>query len=179
MKVLHLLASPYWTGPAENVAWLALAQREQGHEVSVAIDCKRRTAPAEELAAPRLQALGLLDERGLELSVKSSPLAMLADVRRLARIEVDVVHAHFSHDHFLARWGGREGQGARALGARGPVAPPLSAPGRWLHRVLLRRAREPRRPARGGAPSAARSRLRPRAGPGALCAPSSGSPARR
>ncbi|HYX91618.1 MAG TPA: glycosyltransferase, partial [Myxococcaceae bacterium] len=104
MRILHLLASPFFSGPAELIARLALAQRALGHQVTVAIDRKRREAPAEELAAPRLQAMDLLDE-GLELSVKSSPAAVLRDVRALAARPVDVVHAHFSHDHLVARFG--------------------------------------------------------------------------
>lgn len=105
MKVLHLLASPFFSGPAESLTHLALAQRALGHDVSVAVDRKRTQTDAEELAVPRLAALGLLAELGLELSVKSSPLAVARDIRRLRALEVDVVHAHFSHDHLLARWG--------------------------------------------------------------------------
>ncbi|MFZ5471133.1 MAG: glycosyltransferase [Myxococcota bacterium] len=105
MRILHLLASPVFSGPAENVALLASMQRELGHEVSVALDRKRTLTAAEEPAVPRFSALGLLDEDGLELSVKSSPLAIFKDVRMLRRREVDVVHAHFTHDHFLARFG--------------------------------------------------------------------------
>ena len=41
MRILHLLASPFFSGPAESVALLALAQRALGHEVSVAVDRKR------------------------------------------------------------------------------------------------------------------------------------------
>ena len=83
MKILHLLASPFWSGPAENVALLALAQREAGHEVTVAVDRRRTEIPAEEPSVPRLKALGLLDEGGLELSVKSPPWAVWRDTRRL------------------------------------------------------------------------------------------------
>ncbi|MHB8878577.1 MAG: glycosyltransferase [Myxococcaceae bacterium] len=105
MRVLHLLASPVWSGPAENVALLAAAQRALGHVVWVAVDRKRAGLSSEEPILPRLQALGLLDEGGLELSVKSSPLGMLRDARALRRRELDVVHAHFSHDHLVARFG--------------------------------------------------------------------------
>ena len=41
MRILHLLASPFFSGPAENVALLALAQARLGHEVRVAVDRKR------------------------------------------------------------------------------------------------------------------------------------------
>lgn len=105
MRILHLLASPFWSGPAENVALLALAQREAGHEVMVAVDRLRTEVSAEELAVPRFEALGLLDEGGLELSVKSPPWRVWRDVRRLKARGVDVVHAHFTHDHLVARWG--------------------------------------------------------------------------
>jgi glycosyltransferase involved in cell wall biosynthesis len=102
MKILHLLASPAYSGPCELVAQLALAQRALGHEVTIAVDRKRSEISSEELAVPRLEEQGLLDQGQLELSVKSTPRAMIRDVRTLARREVDVVHAHFSHDHSVA-----------------------------------------------------------------------------
>ena len=109
MRILHLLASPWWTGPAENVALLALAQRALGHEVSVAVDRLRGETPAEEPLAPRLKELGLLDEGGLVLSVKGSPLDALRDMRRLRGRALDLVHCHFSHDHWIAAWGRPKG----------------------------------------------------------------------
>jgi glycosyltransferase involved in cell wall biosynthesis len=105
VKILHLLASPVFSGPAENVLGLGLAQRELGHEVSVAIDRKRNEATSEELLAPRLSAANLLDDGGLELSVKSNPWSIWRDVKRLKDRSVDVVHCHFSHDHWVAHWG--------------------------------------------------------------------------
>ena len=70
MRVLHLLASPYFSGPAELVLQLALAQRALGHRVEVAVDRRRAETPAEELAAPRFAEHSLLSELPLELSVK-------------------------------------------------------------------------------------------------------------
>ncbi|MBN1204245.1 MAG: glycosyltransferase [Myxococcaceae bacterium] len=104
MRILHLLASPFWSGPAENVALLALAQRQAGHEVTVAVDRRRTKVEAEEPAVPRFQTLGLLDTGGLELSVKSPPWSVWRDLRRLRQRHLDVVHAHFTHDHLIARW---------------------------------------------------------------------------
>jgi L-malate glycosyltransferase len=109
LRILHLLASPFWSGPAENVALLALAQRQAGHEVAVAVDRRRQEVEAEEPAVPRLEALGLLDTGGLELSVKSPPWAVWRDMRRLKARSLDVVHAHFTHDHFIARWARPQG----------------------------------------------------------------------
>ena len=105
MRILHLLASPVWSGPAENVALLARAQREAGHEVRVAVDRRRSQVSSEEPLVPRLETLGLLDEGGLALSVKSPPWEVWKDMRRLRARSVDVVHAHFTHDHLVARWG--------------------------------------------------------------------------
>ena len=64
MKILHLLASPFFSGPAELVTQLALAQRALGHEVSIAVDRKRTTTTSEELIVPRLG--GLLAEAPLD-----------------------------------------------------------------------------------------------------------------
>ncbi len=105
LKVLHLLASPFFSGPAEAIVQLALAQRALGHDVSIAVDRKRQVADAEELAVPRLRAAGLLAELPLELSVKSSPVAVARDLKALRALRLDVLHCHFSHDHLLARWG--------------------------------------------------------------------------
>lgn len=105
MKILHLLASPFFTGPAETITQLALAQRAQGHEVTIAVDRKRTMTTSEELITPRLESLDLLSPLPLELSVKSSPMRMLRDVRELHRADVDVIHSHFSHDHSIARLG--------------------------------------------------------------------------
>jgi L-malate glycosyltransferase len=105
LKVLHLLASPFFSGPAEAVLQLALAQRALGHDVTIAVDRKRQVADAEELAVPRLRAAGLLAELPLELSAKSSPLAVARDIQGLKALHLDVLHCHFSHDHLLARWG--------------------------------------------------------------------------
>jgi L-malate glycosyltransferase len=105
VKIVHFLASPFFTGPAEAVTQLALAQRALGHHVEVAIDRKRHSTTSEELLAPRLEALGLLSALPLELSVKSTPWAMLRDVVNLRKLEVDVAHSHVSHDHTLLRLG--------------------------------------------------------------------------
>jgi len=102
VRILHLLSSPVWSGPAEPVALLAEAQRALGHAVSVAIDSTRAGTGSEEPAAPRLQALGLLDSRGLRMSSRDGAAGVWRDARRLGTLEADVVHTHFSHDHWVA-----------------------------------------------------------------------------
>jgi L-malate glycosyltransferase len=106
MRVLHLLASPVFSGPAEGVALLSLAQRRAGAAVTVAVDRTRGGTGTEESAAPRLEALSLLDGGGLALSPRSGLWEMASDVRRLRRARVDVLHCHASHDHWLG-WLGR------------------------------------------------------------------------
>jgi glycosyltransferase involved in cell wall biosynthesis len=105
MRILHLLASPVFSGPAQSLIELAHAQQERGHDVHVAVDRKRPWVSSEEPAVPRFAQEGLLDERGLELSPHSSARAFAADVLRLRRLPLDVVHSHFSHDHWVAFWG--------------------------------------------------------------------------
>lgn len=149
LRILHLLASPVWSGPAENVALLALAQREAGHEVGVAVDRLRAGLGSEEPAVPRLRELGLVDEGGLELSVKSPPWRVLRDMRRLRTREVDVVHAHFTHDHWVARWGRPRGSvlvrsvhALRSLRASLPRADAYTVPcASVLERLAGRRVR--------------------------------------
>ncbi len=113
MRVLHLLSSPVFSGPAEAVSLLALAQKRAGATVAVAVDTTRAGTGTEEPAVPRLQALGLLDGRGFALSTQGAPSDFLADAFRLRRQQLDVVHCHLSHDHWVA-WLGRP-PGARLV----------------------------------------------------------------
>jgi glycosyltransferase involved in cell wall biosynthesis len=106
MRVLHLLSSPVFSGPAEAVALLAVAQRRAGATVSVAVDSTRTGTGTEEAAAPRFGALGLLDTHGLALSTRGGLLALLGAAGRVRHSAVDVLHCHASHDHWAA-WLGR------------------------------------------------------------------------
>lgn len=146
LRVLHLLASPVFSGPAETVLQLALAQRTLGHQVQVAVDQHRREVSSEELAAPRFESQRLLAAMKLELSVKSNPLGMLRDLRALktAKGSFDVVHCHFSHDHQLARIAGlpcviRSIHHPRSARWSTPRADGFTAPTEELARQLLGR----------------------------------------
>ena len=103
MRVVHLLSSPVFSGPAESVLALAQAQRSLGLDVTVAVERLRPRLPYEEPAAPVFEAAGLLEAATLELSVKSSPRGLWRDVAALRRMErVSVFHAHRTHDEVLA-----------------------------------------------------------------------------
>ena len=130
MRVLHLLSSPVWSGPAEAVALVAEAQRSLGHAVSVAIDSTRAGTGTEEPAAPRLEALGLLDSQGLRLSTRDGAAGVWRDARLLGTLEADVVHSHFSHDHWVAALSGHRGTRVRSFHAarsRRAFRPPAAA----------------------------------------------------
>ncbi|MCL2314910.1 MAG: glycosyltransferase [Proteobacteria bacterium] len=103
LRILHLFASPFFSGPAEFIAQLALVQRSLGNSVSVAIDRRRQLAYSEELAAERFRSLDLLDDSGLELSTQPSFGGPWKDMARLHSLDVDILHCHFSHDHWIAR----------------------------------------------------------------------------
>jgi len=111
VKVLDLLSSPAWTGPAEPMASVALSLAGRGHRVQLAVDSLR---PGD--LRDRLHARGLHLRDDLTLSTKGGPIAWLRDLRTLRALsqELDVVHAHFSHDHLLALLARRRG-GARVV----------------------------------------------------------------
>jgi glycosyltransferase involved in cell wall biosynthesis len=99
VRILELLSSAWWTGPAEPMASVARALVRRGHHVEVGVE----TARAGNLDE-RLRGMGLPVRGDLRLSTKSGPFAYAADVRALRRAagSFDVFHANFSHDHGLA-----------------------------------------------------------------------------
>jgi glycosyltransferase involved in cell wall biosynthesis len=135
VRVLHLLALPEFTGPAEPVWDLVRALRAEGARVDLRIDTRRPGS-----LHPRLVAEGEAIADDLALSTRAGPVATARDVVRLRRLSrgYDVVHAHLTHDHALA---------AMALGgARRPLLVRTVHTERALRpgasrRFLLRRAR--------------------------------------
>ena len=99
MRVLELLSSPVWTGPAEPMTSVARQLVARGHRVEVAVDTRREGDLRERLAAEGFPPRG-----DLALSTKGGPGAFVGDLVRLRRIarDFDVVHANFSNDHALA-----------------------------------------------------------------------------
>lgn len=132
MRILELLASPTWTGPAEPMASVALELARRGHSVEAAVDSVRAGDLRE-----RLRALGLPLREELALSTQSGPLRMAADLRGLRKLSprFDVIHCNFSHDHLLsllARAGRSEPRIVRTVHSeRSLRARPLQG---WVHR---------------------------------------------
>lgn len=99
MRILELLSSPAWTGPAEPMTSVARQLRARGHHVEVAVDGRREGDLRERMAAEGFPPRG-----DLALSTKGGALVALRDLAALRRAArgFDVVHANFSHDHALA-----------------------------------------------------------------------------
>jgi glycosyltransferase involved in cell wall biosynthesis len=99
LTVLHLATNRWWTGSADPTIQLACAQQARGHRVLLAVPPGDRF----ELKA-REAGLTLLD--GFHLRARLAPVQIARDAARLRRAvrehAVDVLHAHHSHDHWLA-----------------------------------------------------------------------------
>lgn len=99
MRVLELLSSAWWTGPAEPVASVARELGARGHAVELAVETAREGNLRE-----RLVSMGLAVRDDLALTTRAGPIGYLRDLARLraSARELDVLHANFSHDHGLA-----------------------------------------------------------------------------
>ena len=99
LRLLHLVANRWWTGSGDPALDLARALSARGHEVAFA--CIRGDA-----LEARARAAGLAPVADLSLERSARPWALLRDVRALRWLVRDrgiaVVHAHLSHDHWLA-----------------------------------------------------------------------------
>jgi glycosyltransferase involved in cell wall biosynthesis len=99
LTILHLAANPWWTGSADPTIQLALGQQSRGHRVLLAVP------PGDRFEAKAREA-GLTLVGGFQLRTRLAPLSIARDAARLRRVAaehaVDVLHAHHSHDHWLA-----------------------------------------------------------------------------
>jgi L-malate glycosyltransferase len=99
LTILHLATNRWWTGSADPTIQLASAQQTRGHRVLLAVP------PGDRFEAKAREAgLTLLD--GFHLRARLAPVQIARDAARLRRAArehaVDVLHAHHSHDHWLA-----------------------------------------------------------------------------
>jgi glycosyltransferase involved in cell wall biosynthesis len=97
--VLHLATNRWWTGSADPTIQLASAQQAHGHRVLLAVP------PGDRVEAKAREA-GLTVLDGFHLRARLAPVQIARDAARLRRAArehaVDVLHAHHSHDHWLA-----------------------------------------------------------------------------
>lgn len=133
LAVLHLAANRWWTGSADPTIQLITGLVARGHRVRLAV------IPGDRFETKAREA-GIDVVAGVRLETTFRPLALASDVRALRRVvresRIDVIHAHHSHDHWLAAMVA----GARRDG-RAPVvrtfhnrrAVKHGALSRWLH----------------------------------------------
>ena len=99
LTVLHLATNRWWTGSADPTIQLASAQQAHGHRVFLAVP------PGDRFEAKAREA-GLTVLDGFHLRARLAPVQIARDAARLRRAArehaVDVLHAHHSHDHWLA-----------------------------------------------------------------------------
>lgn len=140
MRVLHLYGDSRWTGAAEPTLELCCELRALGVDVSLACNPEE---PEVLNSLPR-QAL----KRGVPLCFdfalnrRLNALDNLRDIRRLGayceREEIDLLHAHFTHDHVIggmaARWSQRQTRIVRTN--HKAVATPPGFGTRFLYRRL-------------------------------------------
>jgi len=99
LAILHLAANRWWTGSADPTLQLVAGLVARGHRVRLGV------TPGDRFEAKAREA-GLAVVDGVRLRARLAPLELVRDVTRLRRLvrddAVDVIHAHHSHDHWLA-----------------------------------------------------------------------------
>jgi glycosyltransferase involved in cell wall biosynthesis len=104
LRVLHVVANRWWTGSADPALDLARTLKERGHAVWFA--CVRGDVLDEHVRAAGVE---LIDGLSLERTARPWRLAaQIGGLRRLLReLAIDLVHAHQTHDHWMAELGRR------------------------------------------------------------------------
>ena len=111
LRILHVVANRWWTGSADPALDLARALKARGH--AVWFGCVRG-----DVLETHVRAAGVPLVEGLSLERTARPWRLAAQIgtlrRTLRELEIDVVHAHQTHDHWLAALG-RRGTSARLV----------------------------------------------------------------
>jgi glycosyltransferase involved in cell wall biosynthesis len=99
LTVLHLAANRWWTGSADPTIQLITGLGARGHRVSLAV------TPGDRFEAKAREAGVNLVER-VRLDPRFAPVGAFRDVARLRRVVratgIEILHAHHSHDHWIA-----------------------------------------------------------------------------
>jgi glycosyltransferase involved in cell wall biosynthesis len=111
LRILHVVANRWWTGSADPALDLARSLEERGHAVWFA--CARG-----DVLETHVRDAGIELVESLSLERTARPWRLGAQVRALRRalrtLAIDVVHAHQTHDHWLAALA-RTGAAARLV----------------------------------------------------------------
>jgi glycosyltransferase involved in cell wall biosynthesis len=101
LRILHLASSERWTGVAEPLVSLAMQQEKMGHKTWVGC------VPGGTFEDVAREHGARMVER-LSLNRRLHPLQFFSDLRRIPRFcrekNIDVVHCHLLHDHWMASW---------------------------------------------------------------------------
>jgi glycosyltransferase involved in cell wall biosynthesis len=123
LSMVHMLSNRWWTGSAEPALALVKGLLDHGHRVVLGVPSGSQV---EELA--HKAGIPLID--GLHLNPHFRPWAWVRDLQRLhallRRVQIDVLHSHLSHDHWLA---------ASALAALGQTGQRRPVHVRTVHRL--------------------------------------------
>ena len=129
LRILHVVANRWWTGSADPALDLAQALKQRGHAVWFAC------IPGDVLEAHvRASGVELVEDLSLERTMR--PWRIAAQIRGLGRVlrerAIDLVHAHQTHDHWLAAMatGGNAARVVRTVHHRRAVHRGPAA--RWL-----------------------------------------------
>lgn len=103
LRILHVVANRWWTGSADPALDLARALKDRGHRVSFA--CIRGDVLEEHVRGAGVE---LIESVSLERTARPWRLsAQIGALRRVLRERaIDVIHAHQTHDHWLAALAG-------------------------------------------------------------------------
>jgi glycosyltransferase involved in cell wall biosynthesis len=111
LRILHVVANRWWTGSADPALDLARTLKERGHAVWFA--CVRG-----DVLETHVRAAGVELVESLSLERTTRPWRLGAQIGALRRVlrrhSIDIVHAHQTHDHWLAV-AGRRGTAARVV----------------------------------------------------------------
>ncbi|MDP6364962.1 MAG: glycosyltransferase family 4 protein [Nitrospinota bacterium] len=99
LKIIQVISSPWWTGPAEPVLFLTDALGKRGHNMHfVCVGGDALEAQAEAAGYPRIE--------DVDPTRSLSPVRIWGSVGALARlidkVGADIVHCHLSADHWLS-----------------------------------------------------------------------------
>ena len=119
MRILQLTSDWKWTGSAEPMLRLGLAQRERGFEVHLA--CPMAPDPRQGGLSQEAEKAGLLPELAILRGRGFRPLADRGETKAIHSLlehhEIDIVHTWHTRDHLLAlrAAGARRRRGVTAL----------------------------------------------------------------
>jgi len=136
-SILHVFSDWKWTGPAEPIVNLCRHLRRHGHVVDLA--CARPPYECADSLEQRARERHVEPVLDFNLRKGANPFLNLADVRALAefidREEVEIVHAHTGHDHYIASRAARRANNQPFVVRTNHLGAPL--PPTWINRWVV------------------------------------------